>query len=98
MLSTLGTFTLVDYERAHFSRDTLESIFVEHKVDILLVGHWHAYERIYPIYKYVLAEFVSRYRCRRDKLWGTNYTNAPYPLQVVNGVGGCREGSLSVEV
>jgi len=68
-----------------FMRDILEEILMDNKVDLVLAGHVHAYERLYPIYKgQVDLESISK-----DK---SVYANPKFPVHIVCGAGGNREG------
>jgi hypothetical protein len=68
-----------------YMRDILEDILIDQKVDMVLAGHVHAYERLYPIYQgKVDFESISK-----DK---SVYTNPKFPVHIVCGAGGNREG------
>jgi 3',5'-cyclic AMP phosphodiesterase CpdA len=54
----------------------LEELFVKYKVDFVLHGHIHNYERTTSVYKGVPYP---------------SYVNPPYPVYVINGAGGNRE-------
>ena len=57
---------------------SLEEIFYNSGVDIVLQAHEHSYERLWPVYKgVVLAE---------------NYTNPQAPVQLITGAAGSRHG------
>ncbi len=68
-----------------YMRDILEEIIMENKVDIVLAGHVHAYERLYPIYD----GKVDTESINNDK---SIYNNPKYPVHLVCGSGGNREG------
>jgi len=53
-------------------------LFHEYKVDLVLSGHRHNYERMWPI--------------QPDGTPIKTYTNPGAPAYILNGVGGCREG------
>jgi len=65
-------------------RDILEVILMENKVDLVLAGHVHAYERLFPIYK----EKIDSTSISQDK---SIYNNPKYPVHIVCGAGGNRE-------
>lgn len=58
--------------------NALEDLFHKYKVDLVLQGHVHNYERSLPQYR---GKFNS------------SYTNPNAPVYVVNGAGGNREGT-----
>lgn len=70
---------------AKYMRDILEQILMENKVDLVLAGHVHAYERLFPIY----AGKVDKDSVSEDN---NTYVNPKYPVHVVCGAGGNREG------
>jgi acid phosphatase type 7 len=73
-------------DEAHHLRDFFEDLFYEGKVDLILSGHLHNYERMFPIYKnQVDTESLSK-----DM---NVYTNPKYPVHLVCGTGGNREGA-----
>ncbi|XP_070204035.1 acid phosphatase type 7-like isoform X2 [Littorina saxatilis] len=59
-------------------RTGLEDVFYHFGVDIVLQGHEHNYERLYPVYKGVVV--------------ATNYTNPPAPVQIISGAAGSKHG------
>jgi len=66
-------------------RDILEEILMQNKVDLVLAGHVHAYERLFPIY----AGKVDLDSISQDK---NTYANPKFPVHVVCGAGGNKEG------
>jgi len=66
-------------------RNLYEEIIYKAKVDFVLAGHVHAYERLYPIYNGT-ADMDS------VNTNGTIYINPKYPTYVVCGTGGNVEG------
>jgi hypothetical protein len=58
----------------------VEQIYYEQKVDVVMCGHVHDYERTWPVYQNVQQ--------------GTSYANATAPFYIVNGAGGNHEGLL----
>ncbi|ORY93554.1 Metallo-dependent phosphatase-like protein [Syncephalastrum racemosum] len=58
--------------------DGLEPILLKHKVDMLLTGHVHNYERTYPV--------------ANDSRTAESYKNAPSYMQVITGNAGQPEG------
>jgi len=55
-------------------RYQLESIFYENRVDMVIAGHMHNYERSYPVYKRIPTS--------------SNYTNPTAPVYTVVGTAG----------
>jgi hypothetical protein len=55
----------------------VERMYYEQKVDVVMCGHVHDYERTLPVYQ--------------GAVQGTNYANATAPMYIVNGAGGCHE-------
>ena len=68
-----------------YMRDMLENILMENKVDLILTGHVHAYERLYPIFDDKID--YDSFKINKDV-----YINPKYPVHVVCGTGGNREG------
>jgi hypothetical protein len=65
-------------------RDLIEEIINKNKVDLVLSGHVHSYERLYPIYnKQIDKESIKNNN--------NTYDNPKYPAYVVCGVGGNKE-------
>ena len=62
-------------------RELLEEILMENKVDLILAGHVHTYERLYPVYDGKI-DFKSMNKDR------SVYTNPNYPVHVVCGAAG----------
>jgi len=63
-------------------RELFEEIFMENKVDLILAGHVHAYERLYPIYN----GDIDKNSISKDK---SLYKSPKYPVYLVCGTGGC---------
>lgn len=72
-----STRTLQCYDFGEILKSYLEDIFAKYQVDIVFSGHLHYYERTWPVYKNIT-----------DK----NLINPKYPIYIVNGAGGNREG------
>ena len=66
-------------------RTFFEDMFYKSKVDLILAGHLHNYERTYPVYK----GQVDTASLSND---GNTYTNPIYPVHLICGTGGNREG------
>jgi hypothetical protein len=66
-------------------RNLLEEILQKNKVDLVLAGHVHAYERLFPIYNNEIDE-------ESLKNEENTYDNPKYPVHIVCGAGGNREG------
>jgi len=64
---------------AQILRTQAEETLYNYKVDLLIYGHVHDYERTYPLYQ--------------GKVMSTSYDNAPAPVHIVNGAAGNREGN-----
>ena len=62
-------------------RDLYEELFHKYGVDIVLAGHTHAYERMYPIYK----SMVDKNSIKKNL---NVYDNPIYPTHLVCGTGG----------
>mmetsp|Transcript_253 Transcript_253/g.750 ORF Transcript_253/g.750 Transcript_253/m.750 type:complete len:505 (+) Transcript_253:57-1571(+) len=65
-------------DNAKHLRKQLEGLLHGNKVDLVLTGHQHDYERTYPVYD--------------EKVVSTSYHNPGAPTYIVNGVGGNHEG------
>ncbi len=65
-------------------RNLLEETLHDNKVDLILSGHVHAYERLYPIYN---GE-IDKKSVNEDK---TIYKNPKYPVHIVCGAAGSRQ-------
>ncbi|EAS07360.2 ser/thr phosphatase family protein (macronuclear) [Tetrahymena thermophila SB210] len=65
----------------------LENVLLNHKVDIYLSGHIHAYERIHPI-KNGQLQFKENSQCSFNKCSVYNLPQAP--VYVVDGTGGTK--------
>eukprot|EP01089_Gocevia_fonbrunei_P018942 TRINITY_DN6537_c0_g1_i1.p1 TRINITY_DN6537_c0_g1~~TRINITY_DN6537_c0_g1_i1.p1 ORF type:complete len:473 (-),score=84.80 TRINITY_DN6537_c0_g1_i1:2-1420(-) len=61
-----------------YLRYMLEDVFYKYKVDLVMVGHKHDYERTLPVYQ--------------NRVVSDNYVNPAAPVYVVNGCAGNREG------
>lgn len=57
----------------------LEDLFAKYQVDLVITAHKHNYERTLPVYQ--------------ENHIASNYTNSPFPVYIVNGAGGNREGT-----
>lgn len=57
---------------------SLEELFYNFKVDLVLQAHEHNYERLYPVFKGVVLS--------------KNYTNPPAPIQIISGAAGSKHG------
>jgi len=66
-------------------RDLYEDIINKAKVDLVISGHVHAYERLFPIFK-------SRIDITSVQDNDNTYYNPSYPTHVTCGTGGNREG------
>jgi len=62
-------------------RDLVEDILNENKVDLILAGHVHAYQRLYPIYDGKI-DYDSMNKDRNV------YSNPMYPVHLVCGAAG----------
>lgn len=74
-------------QSAEKMRDLLDDIInsKNYKVDLVLSGHVHAYERSYPIYKNI----IDKKSVQKE---GILYDNPKYPVHVLCGTGGSEEG------
>jgi len=68
----------IPIEEAHYLQEAMEALFYEHNVDLVVVGHVHSYERMYPTY--------------HNKRVSTSYYNAGAPTYIVAGCAGNTEG------
>lgn len=66
-------------------RKLIEEILQKNKVDLVLTGHVHAYERMFPIYN----EIVDNESLKNNK---NTYFNPKYPAHIICGAGGNKEG------
>jgi len=55
-----------------------QPLFEKHGVDLFITGHWHAYERLYPM--------------RGDNIVSQNYSNTNSLIQIISGAAGSIEG------
>lgn len=77
--------TLLSYWNACFCRTililitlfSLETVFYENGVDVIIQGHEHSYERLWPVYN---GTVIAR-----------NYTNPKAPVHIISGAAGCNE-------
>ncbi|EDW82409.1 uncharacterized protein Dwil_GK25789 [Drosophila willistoni] len=60
----------------------LEDLLYEYGVDVAIWAHEHSYERLWPIYDYVV----------RNGSLGSPYENPRAPVHIVTGSAGCKEG------
>lgn len=70
---------------SRYMRELLEEILYENKVDLVLAGHVHSYERLYPI-------FQGKADKESVEDNGKIYNNPKFPVHLVCGAGGNREG------
>ena len=56
-----------------------EEVFHEHKVDLVLMGHVHSYQRSYPVYQ--------------QNVTSTSYDSPTAPVYILQGASGNREGN-----
>ena len=75
-------------KQASVMRSTFEKLLNKHKVDLVLSGHIHLYERILPVSNGVI---VGNYK-KQDNL----FNNPGAPIYVVNGVAGNLENEKIV--
>lgn len=73
-------------EEAEKLRSLFEDIFIEFNVDMVIAGHMHNYERLYPLYK-GQVDFNS---ISEDK---NTYFNPKFPVYVICGTGGNSNGA-----
>jgi len=59
------------------TRKTFEDLFYRYGVDIILEGHEHSYERLWPVYNTTVTQY--------------NYSNPLAPVHLITGVAGCNE-------
>ncbi|CAD5228763.1 unnamed protein product [Bursaphelenchus xylophilus] len=59
----------------------LEKLLYENGVDMEIFGHEHSYERMYPLYNYVVYDYVKN-----------PYYDPPAPVHIITGSAGCIEG------
>ncbi|XP_062501769.1 acid phosphatase type 7-like isoform X2 [Corticium candelabrum] len=58
-------------------RAGLESVFYENGVDVIIQGHEHSYERLWPVYN--------------ETVTAKNYINPKAPVHIISGAAGCSE-------
>lgn len=76
-------------DEAEILRNHLEPIFYEFGVDLVLSGHLHNYERMFPIFNNTVnTESITK--SEQDV-----YVNPKYPVYVVCGTGGNVEGTTA---
>ena len=56
---------------------SLETLFYENGVDVIIQGHEHSYERLWPVYN--------------ETVTGKNYINPRAPVHIISGAAGCNE-------
>lgn len=66
-------------------RNLIEEILQKNKVDIVLTGHVHTYERLFPIYN----KKVDNESLGNNK---NTYYNPKYPVHIICGAAGSKEG------
>lgn len=90
------TSNVVHWREGELMRRSMESLFYEHGVDILLNGHVHSYERTYPVYNNTLNECGTTHLILGD---GGNYEGEATPWRNDAGTTGWsafREASFGV--
>ena len=65
------------------SSSGIESILMKNKVDLVLAGHTHSYERSFPVYEFQVD--------RESTTDGNNFFQPKYPIYVTSGSAGNRE-------
>jgi hypothetical protein len=70
-------------KEAESLRSFFEDIFYNNKVDLVIAGHLHNYERFYPVYKSQVDKSVVK---------DSEYINPNYPVHVICGSAGNSEG------
>ncbi|XP_038070336.1 acid phosphatase type 7-like [Patiria miniata] len=58
-------------------RESLEELFFSQGVDIIIQGHEHSYERLWPVYM--------------EQVYAENYTNPRAPVHIIGGAAGCND-------
>ncbi|XP_022103392.1 acid phosphatase type 7-like [Acanthaster planci] len=58
-------------------KDGLEELFFSQGVDVIVQGHEHSYERLWPVYK--------------EQVYAENYTNPKAPVHIIGGAAGCND-------
>ena len=56
---------------------SLETLFYENGVDVIIQGHEHSYERLWPVYN--------------ETVTAKNYINPRAPVHIISGAAGCNE-------
>lgn len=56
----------------------LEDLFHAQGVDLIIQGHEHSYERLWPVYNF--------------KVLAYNYHDPQAPVHIISGAAGCSEG------
>lgn len=56
---------------------SLEPLFFQYGVDLIIEAHEHSYERLWPVFN--------------DTVTAHNYTNPKAPVHVISGAAGCNE-------
>jgi len=67
-------------------REFFEETFIANKVDLVLAGHLHNYERMYPIYQ----GKVDTHSLTSDR---STYVNPKFPTYVICGAAGMKKGT-----
>jgi hypothetical protein len=58
-------------------RASLERVFYEYGVDVIIQGHEHSYERLWPVYN--------------ETVMAKNYSDPRAPVHIISGAAGCNE-------
>ena len=56
---------------------SLEQVFYDNGVDIVIQGHEHSYERLWPVYN--------------ETVMAKNYSDPKAPVHIISGAAGCNE-------
>jgi len=72
-----------DSDFSRYLRQKLEPLLLKYRVNVFIESHKHDYERMYPVYN-AQPSF--------------SYNNPIYPVYVLNGAGGNREGTDELAV
>ena len=60
-----------------FTPFSLEPLFFQYGVDIIIQAHEHSYERLWPVFN--------------DTVTAHNYSNPRAPVHIISGAAGCNE-------